>query len=473
MNIFPKTFPVTSHTDFVGQGSTFVAIKGMKNDGTHFIPLALERGATTIVIEQTVNLGSDIERLIQEKNARLVRVEECRKALAELSAQVLNYPAQKLKIVGITGTKGKTTTSFLINHILSSCGYKTALLSSVHNTIGSFVLPTNLTTQHPDYLHVFFDQCVKNNIDYVVMEVAAQAHSLQRVHGISYDAFLFTNFDREHAEFYATLQDYFNAKVALLKQVKLEGSVILNSDNLWCKKLLNEKKNFLSIGQERSADYQFQTTKSSAQTTDLALSFFGNPLALSTKLIGYFNAYNCVGAFAICHQLGLNADSIVHALQKFDYVPGRLERYHLPNNAVCFIDYAHNPSSYESVLSTLRTLTDNLIVVCGAGGDRDKGKRPLMGALATQYADHVIFTTDNPRSEDPKAIIEDMVAGVGHENQHKLNIVFDREEAINKAYEYSKEGSIIVLLGKGPDHYQIVNDIKIYFNEAEIIQKLV
>ena len=467
---FPKTFPVTSHTDFVGPGSTFVAIQGTKLDGVSFTALALERGATTIVVSEQAVLDQELLQAISLKNAHIVRTQNCRRALASLSAQALHHPAQQLKIIGITGTKGKTTTAFLVEHMLKAAGCKTALLSTVYNKIFDQQFPTSLTTQHPDYLHVFFDQCARAGVEYVVMEVAAQAYTLDRVYGLTFDAFVFTNFDQEHAEFYATMDDYFFAKCALLKQTKVGAPVFINADSSWCKKLLEANASFFSFGTD--AQYSFKKIRSSANHTSLNLSFFQKSCSVSTALIGDFNCYNVTGAFAVCHQLGIAPATLVHALKTFKDVPGRLEKYQLPNNAFCFIDFAHNPSSYASVLATMRPLTHSLIVVCGAGGDRDRTKRPVMAGLATHYADFVIFTNDNPRTENPQTIINDLIAGIAPENSSKYSVEFDRKKAIEIAYHHSSKGSIILLLGKGPDHYQLIGNEKIYFNEAEIIQNL-
>lgn len=470
---FPKTFPVTCHTDFVGNGSTFVAIQGMHQDGMQFVPLALERGARTIVVQRDVKLDAQIEQLIVHNNATVIRVDNTRRALAELSAQALDYPAKKLKIIAVTGTKGKTTSVFLIEHLLRSLGYKTALLSSVYNKILETILPTQLTTQQPDYLHVFLQQCVTESIDYVVMEVAAQALSLYRVHTIEFDAILFTNFDHEHGEFYASMEEYFQDKCSLFNQRKKYAPVLVNADNSWCKQLLEQHSDFLSFScTDQEASYFITDIIRSLQGTQGIIYCNQETVAFSCALVGIFNAYNILGALALCHVLGNSFDTLVGALKNFNCVPGRLELISMPNGARAIIDYAHNPSSYSSVLKTLRELCNHMIVVCGAGGDRDKTKRPIMGALATQYADVVIFTSDNPRSENPAAIVQEMIAGVDATLLSKVIVELDRERAIEKAYTLSNSESILVLLGKGPDHYQLIKGQKMYFNEAEILKRL-
>jgi UDP-N-acetylmuramoyl-L-alanyl-D-glutamate--2,6-diaminopimelate ligase len=470
---FPRYFLVTAHTDFVTHGSTFVAIQGTRLDGKKFIPEALERGAKTIVIQENECLSDEHQELIAQKNASVMRVPNIRRALAELSALAYGYPAKKLKIIGVTGTKGKTTSVFLIEYLLRSQGIKTAMLSSVHNKILTTILPTQLTTQQPDYLQAFLQQCVLHAVDVVVMEVAAQALSLERVHGIAFDTILFTNFDQEHGEFYGSMQDYFSAKCKIFGHKKPDTKILLNRDNAWCAQLLGKNPDFSSYScADTHAEYYMSDLSYSLLGIKAQVHCNGNVVALTSPLIGEFNAANILGALAVCNAYEPSLKKLVHSLATFHMVPGRLELYCMPNGARAFIDYAHNPSSFSSVLKTLREFTDHLIVVCGAGGDRDAGKRPIMGALVAEYADVVFFTTDNPRSEDPAVIINNMVAGVQDSFRSKIYIELDRECAIKRAYECSRSTSIIALLGKGPDHYQLVKGQKLYFNEAEILQRL-
>lgn len=470
----PHTYPVACHTNNVGIGSTFVAIKGQKEDGTRYIIDALQKGASTIVVEHDALLSDDIVAAIDTVQAEVVQVEHSRRALAQLSAQASDYSSRKLRILAITGTKGKTTSSFLLEHVLRVAGYKTALLSTVKNKIGTQEFDTNLTTQHPDYLHTFFGLCVDAHVEFVIMEVAAQATSLYRTYGIEFDGLIFTNFDHEHAEFYPTMQDYFAAKVALIEQLKTDAPLVLNADDAWVGPLERHYPYALSFGiATENVDYHARVCGNTLQNLELEIvhhsihNHFQCP-----SLIGAYNAYNVLGVVALCNHLGVSHEQIAHGLSLFNAVPGRLERYILPNGASCFIDYAHNPSSYQAVLSMMRSLTDNLIVVFGAGGARDKTKRPVMGAIAAQLADVVIITSDNPRTEDPDMIMQDILAGIADDKKHKVICDLDRERAIHKAYAQSKAGSVIMLLGKGPDEYQIIGDTKYKFSEKEIIIKM-
>ncbi len=441
-----SSFPVACHTDFVQPGGTFVVIKGMQQDGINFIPQALEKGARTIVVGKDVFLTPELDLLIVERGAAVVRVDEPRRALAELSAKACGNPASKLKFIAITGTKGKSTTTFLVEHLLRTAGYKTALLSTVKNRICGVDYATKLTTQQPDYLNAFFSECVEEGVEWVAMEVAAQAFSLFRVYGLRFDVGLFTNFSREHGEFYKTQEDYFAAKKELLQQLAPQATLILNRDD----------KSVAALGAEHDSILYFDSTHSYA----------------CPQLVGKFNAYNIAAAASVLRALGVAEDLIQKGFLSFPGVPGRLDRYVLPNGAVAFIDYAHNPASYTAVLTELRSMTDNLIVMFGAGGDRDPVRRPLMGGIAATYADAVILTSDNPRSEDPVDITNQILAGIKLADSHKVIVELDREKAIHTAYAQSKKGSIIALLGKGPDEYQIIKGVTTPFSERAILLSL-
>lgn len=479
MATFPSIYSVACHTNNVGAGSTFVVIKGHKEDGVRYIPQALQKGATKIVVEKTALLSQEIVDEIARHNAELVRVDNARAALAKLSAQALGNPAKKLKILAVTGTKGKTTSSFLLEHVLRSAGYKTALLSTVYNTIGDQKFTTSLTTQHPDYLHQFFKLCVEAGIEYVVMETAAQAFSLHRVDGLHFDGAIFTNFSQEHAEFYLSMEDYFAAKCTLFTQLKEDAPCLINADDQWLHKENIQKKYTqlravdFALSHDHNADYR--ATVQGSGLDKLTINIENNAVNCNVtcaSLVGAFNAYNIVGVVGLCAELGMTVDSIVRGVASFTRVPGRLERYQLPNSANCFIDYAHNPSSYQAVLSMMRELAPHLIVVFGCGGDRDKTKRPVMGAIAAQFADVVIVTSDNPRSEDAAVIAQEIIGGVPPALANKVVLELDREQAIKKAYALSKPVSVIMLLGKGPDEYQQIGAIKHPFSEKAIVQAL-
>ena len=470
--LMPSQFPVTCHTDFVGQGSTFVAIKGYKQDGAGYIVTAIQKGATTIVIDQTTLIPFEIQQEITRKNITVQRVNNTRHALAILSAQAAGYPADQLCIIGITGTKGKTTTAFLLEHIIRSAGHKTALLSTVYNKIGDAVFTAPLTTAQPDYLHQFLKLCVENSVRYVIMEVAAQALSMHRVAGIFFDGIIFTNFSQEHGEFYSSLEQYFQAKCTIIDHAKPNIPIILNHDDIWCTRLLEKYPKLITFGREDGSNYQLSIIQETPHL-QVKLYYNNNDLVVKTpSLLGTFNGYNIAAATAMSLALGINNQAIADALLNFTNVPGRMQRYHLPNGAWGVIDYAHNPSSFEQLFSCFKRITTHLIVVFGAGGERAHDKRSVMGSIAAQYADYIVLTSDNPRSEDPATIAQDILQGIDQSLRSKVVIELDREKAIQKAYSLSQPNSIIALLGKGPEEYQLIKGVKHHFSEATILQSL-
>lgn len=469
----PTTFPVTSHTDFVGDGSLFVAIQGYTDNGINYIKQAIEKGARTIVIHHDVVLDDELSAYIKNQGLVINRTDNPRKALAQLSSQAAGFPASKLKIIGITGTKGKTTTAFLLEHMLHSAGYKTGLLSTVYNKIDGVIFPSSLTTPQPDYLHQFLKVCVENNIEYVVMEVAAQALTLHRVQGMRFCGVIFTNFSHEHLEFYADLDDYLRAKCLIFDMIADTASILINTDNKYCAPLISHSAKIQSFGFNGTQDYMGKLYEdvTAKISLDISTQLYHYRLECAS-LFGSYNAYNILAASSMALALGMPSSIIYTALQTFTGVPGRLQEHALPNGARCFIDYAHNPESFQAVLSTLRQLTNHLIVVFGAGGSRDKAKRPLMGVIAATIADIVIITSDNPRLENAEMIARDITQDISLALHEKCIQELDRKKAIEYAYQLSDEGSIIALLGKGPDEYQIIGNTKYYFSERNIVEQL-
>jgi UDP-N-acetylmuramyl-tripeptide synthetase len=428
----------------------------MKEHGEKYIPLALEKGADTIVVEKNSEISAEIIDLIKQHTAQLMYVDNARKALAELSASAYGYPAHKLKFVGITATKGKTSTTFLTEHAIAQAGYKTAMLSSVHNKIGNTILPTTLTTRQPDYLHAFFAECVKQKVEYVVMEVAAQAMSLYRVHGIEFDAIIFMNFAQEHAEFYPSYDDYFAAKASIITYAKPNAPVILCANDTRIAALKAQCKN--PIAYHQSAHIMHDSLHG-------ILINYDNVQYKCPVLCGTYNIHNMVAALEILKALKIPAPSNV--FENFPGIPGRLTKYMMPNGSTIFLDYAHNPSSYEAVLSTLKKYTNDLIVVFGCGGGKDPHKRPIMGSIAVQYGNKIVLTSDNPRYENPVLITNDILKGIDDSEISKVHVELDRTRAIEKAYDLSSNESIIVILGKGLEEYQEIQGIKHYYCDAQ------
>lgn len=466
----PKIYPVASHTDNVGAGTTFVAIPGTKDDGSRYISLALEKGATTIVIQQDVKISDELLQCMASTGVHVKYVENCRRALSELIAHALDYPAKKLKLIGVTGTKGKTSTSYMIHHLLTQQEKKVALISTAEKLIGSTLVGMDLTTPLPEHLHMFFNLCVQHNVEYVVMEVSAQSLTLHRVHGLEFEAGAFTNFSLEHLEFYADMQEYLHAKIQFFKMVKQPQHMFINYDDPSGNKILKEYPALSSYSLEDASATWYAWSRLQQGSLLLTLKHDEIMHTLSAHLVGRFNAYNLLVASLIVQSLGFSFQGINRATKSLPQIPGRMEQYPLKNGATCFIDYAHNPSSYEAVLSTLRQMTSDLIVVFGAGGARDKSKRPIMGAIVKKYCDFAIVTSDNPRNECAALIADDIVTGFAGAKSFQYVCELNRTKAIEMAYEMSKPGSVIAVLGKGRDEYQIVGHLTFPFKERAIIR---
>lgn len=470
----PTIWPVACHTDYIGPDSTFVAVKGYQQDGVAYIPLALQKGAKTIVVQKNSVISAEVMQQIKHAKAQLLFVDEPRKALALLSAQAWANPAEKLKIIGIGGTKGKTTTAWLLAHMLQTAGIKTALLSTVQNYIDGQAFSTELTTRHPDYLHAFFATCVRAGVTHVVMEAAAQAFSLHRTAGITFDGIIFTNFAPSHAEFYESPEEYFAAKCQIFAQAEAGAPLVFNIDD--------QKGMCLKQEYPHARTFSVLTTDADVAAPGLTSTMQGllgmvnvnNELhqLKCPSLLGIFNGSNVLAAMTMALELEIPMPIIQRALQTFGSVPGRLERYQLHNGAVCVIDHAHNPLSFSVVLPLLRGMTDHLIVLAGAGGDRERGMRPELAKLMAAYGDVVILTADNPRSENPSHIIHDMLLGIPLEKRSTVIAEANREQAIKIAYSLSTPTSLIALLGKGPEQYQIIDSVKYPFSEREIVQSL-
>ncbi len=468
--IFPSVYPVTSHTDFIGQGSTFVAIAGVKQNGIDFIPVALEKGAIKIVVESHLVLSEEIIKLIKKYSATLEFVSDGRKALAQLSAQALDFPAKKLKIIGITGTKGKTSSSYMAYHMLHAIGKKVALVSTIEKKIGSQLISMPLTTPLPDQLQMFLKVCVDQGIEYVVLEVSAQALTLRRIEGIEFEAGVFTNFSHEHLEFYETLSDYFNAKKQFLGLIKNLKNMFINKDDQHVAQLLVDNPECSSFSLQDKTATLYGSTYQVNNETMLHLALEGKIYDICIPFLGMFNVYNVLGVLGLMKALNIDFTELKYALKDLAYVPGRMEKYELKNGAKCFIDYAHNPSSFEAVLSTLRSMTNHLIVVFGAGGNRDPQKRPIMGSIAQKYCDVIILTSDNPRDESPADIAIAIEKGFDQSKHFEFYKELNRVKAIEFAHELSNKGSIIAILGKGRDEYQIVGTLTFPFKERSIIR---
>ncbi|HJM68500.1 MAG TPA: UDP-N-acetylmuramoyl-L-alanyl-D-glutamate--2,6-diaminopimelate ligase [Candidatus Babeliales bacterium] len=470
----PKQFKVACHTDHVGPGSTFVAIPGSMSNGALYISNAIDRGANQIVVQKGVDMDTAVQERCSKEGIEVVVVENARLALAQLSAKAYDYPARKLKIIGITGTKGKTTSVYLLNHILQQAGHKVAMLTGVENKIGDQNFPAELTTPHPDYIHMFFEQCVRENVEYVVMEASAQGFSLHRLEGLEFDAMVFTNFSLEHSEFYSDIEDYFEAKCQIFEHCKEGAPRIVNADDTWVKRIISAYDNLTTTSLTSSAKFAGTLKKADMAEVQFEVAYGSRSTLLKSQtIVGPYNAENILGVFSCAVQLGINPEVIQRALESFTVVPGRLERFELSNDVVVVIDYAHNPSSFQALFAMLHSNTSDLTVVFGCGGGRDNAKRPIMGELAARYCSKIYLTNDNPRTDDPDGIIQDILLGIPQEHSNKVTIEKDRAKAISRAIENARPNGIVAILGKGPDEYQLIGTTKTFFSDKQEVSKLI
>ncbi len=471
--------PVTCDSAKINIGSTFVACDGSQFRGIDFIPQAIRNGAARIIagIQYTQELAT-----FEQQYPRVIfsYTSDPRKALAEEAAKAHGYPTKKLRIVGITGTKGKSTITHLVDHMLRTAGRKTALIGGVANKILDTSIPSSLTTPNSDFLQAFFAACVEEGVDTVVMEVSSHALSLDRVHSIKFDAVGFTNLAQDHLDFYGTMAAYCDAKLLLFNQLKPTGHAIINLDHPWgqyveeaAKTQLNQQQ-IITISKQKPATATLAILDSSLAGLELSVTNYlhDNSLYLtSSYLFGAPYAYNIAMAALIGQSLGIADEIITQALTSFTGTPGRLQLHVLKNGAKAFVDFAHSGPPMEAVLQMLRPLTDNLIVLFGCGGDRPKERRFLMPRAAAAFGDHIIITEDNPRTEDRLQILRDIEANIPPEAQHKTQTIQDRRQAIAAAVSLATTpSSIVAILGKGHEPYQIIGTTHHHFDDFEEIK---
>lgn len=477
--MFSSTFEITLHTDHVGKGSIFYACSGEKYNEFHFIPLALEKGASTIVISINSIIPEYIIELIEKYNATIHYTEESpRKKIGyDLKKKYQNL-FKLLKIIAITGTKGKTTTTFFCAHLLKKLGYKVAYLSTIQNSIQDLIFSTTHTTREIDYIYAFLENCIKNSIDYVVMEVSAQALTKNRIYGIPFDGIIFTNFSSEHMEFYKSLEDYFFAKKLILDYRRSTNvPLIYSKDDIKVSTYIEnyiDEKNRVSVGKSNQSNY---VINSMDNKFDFLEGSICSPEGLSYKIniktiCGNYNLYNIGFVLALINQLE-NKKIDLKLMEKinstFEEVPGRTQRIVLKNGVRVCIDYAHSEESFSVVLSALRDMTKDLIVVFGCGGDRDKTKRPKMGRIAKKYSNSLYITSDNSRTEDPISIINDICSGI-EEIDNFVKIIINREQAIKESILSAKKDSIVAILGKGHERSQLTISGEKKISDIDIVK---
>ncbi len=455
----------------------FVAISGYKSDGHIYIDSAYKNGASCIAIDQQhVN---DIKDEIKN-NLPIIVFEDTRKAIAILSKIFYDNPSQKLKLVGVTGTNGKTTITYMLKNIFQTAGHKVGVIGTICNYIGDKKIENNITTPDSLDLNSLFHQMIQEQVTHVFMEVSSHALYLDRVLGLNFDCVIFTNLSEDHLDFHKNMEDYLLTKMKILNILsqsdKKSTLAILNSDLDFSKDLISKSQslnlNYVTFGIHNDSTYKGTNIEYSLSHSRFTIQNGSFHSKLKIPLPGRFNIYNTLCSFAAAIFLGIPNDAIQTGMDKVS-VPGRFQIIPTPNEAYVVVDYAHTDDALINVLSTIRALNPNRIIsVFGCGGDRDKGKRPLMGAVSGKMSDITIITSDNPRTEDPQQILKGIIQGVEQTTGKYLSIE-SRYSAINEAIQLSEKGDVILIAGKGHENYQILKDRTIHFDDKETVQEII
>lgn len=452
----------------VQKNSVFVAIKGFKTDGHKFIVDAINSGSVAVVVEDDNAVPDDL--ILRSQTAKIL-VNNSRTALAQLSKGLFNNPSGRLKLIGITGTNGKTTTTYILKYILQNTGNKTGLIGTIANYIGDKKIDSKLTTPESNDLNSFLAEMIDEKCTHAVMEVSSHSLTLNRVYGLDYTIGIFSNITSDHLDFHKSFEEYFSAKKMLFDNLSIHSAAIINSDDVSSQRIVKDcKAKVYQYGISELADYQIKNITYDLSGTNFIITHNDNDYKIYSPLIGTFNAYNTTAAFASADVLGVDKDKIVESIKTAPQVPGRFEVLGSGVKKV-IVDYSHTADSLEKALHAIRAIVKDefkVVTVFGCGGDRDKTKRPEMGRIASELSDLVYITSDNPRTESPFSIIEDIEKGLTKKN---YTVIENREEAIRQAILSTPEKSVILIAGKGHENYQEINGVRNHFSDQEVAGK--
>ena len=472
-NIKPTQIVGDENTDITGvnidsrkikPGHLFVAMKGTQVDGHQFIPKALDLGAAAILCE---DLPAE-----QKENVAYIQVASTEDAVGKVATIFYGNPSEKLKLVGVTGTNGKTTIATLLYNMFRKLGYKCGLLSTVCNYIEGEAIPADHTTPDPIELNALLSKMVEAGCQYAFMECSSHAIHQKRIGGLKFAGGIFTNLTRDHMDYHKTVENYRNAKKAFFDGLPKSAFAITNADD----------KNGMVMVQNCKAQIKTYSTRSMAdfRARILECHFEGMYLEIDgrevgVQFIGKFNVSNLLAVYGTAVMLGQKPEDVLVVMSTLKSVSGRLEPIHSPEGYTAIVDYAHTPDALENVLKAIHEVLNGkgkVITVCGAGGNRDKGKRPLMAQEAVKQSDKVIITSDNPRFEDPQDIINDMLAGLDRQQMKKVVSIADRKEAIRTACMMAEKGDVILIAGKGHEDYQEIKGVKHHFDDREVVREI-
>lgn len=448
----------------VSEGSVFVAVRGQLADGHEFIGKAVENGAAAVVCEEFP--------AVMAEGITFIEVSDSREALGIMASNHFDNPSQELKLIGITGTNGKTTCATMLYRLYGALGYRSGLISTVENRIGDKVVGATHTTPDPVKLNSLLREMKDEGCEYAFMEVSSHALHQHRVAGVHFEGAVFTNISHDHLDYHGTFNAYIAAKKMIFDKLPVESFALVNADDkngtIMLQNCKARRKKTYAL--RTMADFKAKIIES--DFSGLHLNF--GSLDLYTKLVGRFNAYNVLAVYGTANLLGSDTMEVLTALSNIDPVAGRFEYLISDDNVTAIVDYAHTPDALENVLKTIeeiRTRNEEVYTIVGCGGDRDKTKRPEMARIACKLSDRVIFTSDNPRSEDPQAIVDDMKKGVEPHDYKKTHSILSREEAIRMACTMARPGDIILIAGKGHEKYQEIKGERLPFDDVEVVKE--
>ena len=454
----------------VKEGYLFIAIKGFSTDGHQYVESAIENGATAVMLQE----GCDLKAMKIPENVTVLVAKDTREALAICSCNFYGNPSAKFKLIGVTGTKGKTTTTFMIKEILQRAGKKVGLIGTIATYINDKkIKDSDRTTPESLELQQLFKQMVDEGVECVVMEVSSQSLKLHRVTGCKFDIVLFTNFSEDHIseKEHPDMKDYFNSKLKLFEMCK---TGIVNADDLYAAKIprLFPESNIVTYGIDNYANVLAKDITITNAYVDFKVKLTDRNERVKTGIPGRFSVYNSLAAICVAQKFGIDSETIKTALAEVR-VPGRSELVDNKMDLTIMIDYAHSPESLENILKATKSYTRGRVIsVFGCGGDRDSGKRPIMGEISGKIADYTIITSDNPRTEDPQKIVDQIEEGI-KKTKGKYEVVLDRVEAIECAIKMATKKDIIILAGKGHEPYQEINGVKYPFDERVIVRDII
>lgn len=454
---------LTPNSKEVKEGYIFAAIKGNSCDGNKFIGEAVRNGAKAVVF----SAGS---AQAGYKGIDFIKVKDARLALAMLSAGFYGHPSRRLKAVGVTGTNGKTTITYLLEAILKKQGTPTGVIGTVNCRFKGRLIPSINTTPGAVELQSMLADMRKDGLGYALMEVSSHALDQERVAGINFHSAIFTNLTQDHLDYHKTLNEYFKAKARLFKGLSSSAFAVINNDDKYCARLKRTTKaKIITYGLDKRSDYSAAEIEYGVSHTAFRLIWPRGKRHFRIKLIGRHNLYNALAACAWGAAQGISMRIIKSALEQFSLVPGRLERVSFKGDFSVFVDYAHTEDALKNIINSLRNISaGRIIVVFGCGGERDRTKRPKMGRAVTELADYAIITSDNPRAEPQAQIFEDIKRGIVKDN---YCVVEDRYEAIRKSISSALAGDIVLVAGKGHENYQIIGCRRLAFNDRKAVRK--